>query len=194
MNYAPILPWKNYSRLWSIIGSFWIWYLKPGYTGIQKTILVLALMSSRNALRILLADDDVDDRDLFAEAVAEHSNIKFDTVRDGVELMELLNSSDKSPDLIFLDLNMPGKSGKKCLEEIRKNKDLKDIPVIIYSTSSNPKDIEETYLMGANLYIRKPNSFSELAQVIKKVSSLNWNEYRPKTHKKKFVFTSHGRG
>ena len=119
-------------------------------------------------IKIVLADDDSDDRDLFNEAM-ELANpvIKVEMVQDGEELMEYLNRNS-SPDYIFLDLNMPRKSGKECLIEIQENIKLKDIPVIIYTTSLNPKDVEACSKGGASHFMRKPNSFQELKIILHK--------------------------
>jgi len=73
------------------------------------------------------------------------------------------------PHLLFLDLNMPRKNGFECLKEIRNNEKLKDIPIAIYSTSAAEKDIDETFNNGANIYIKKPNDFNLLEQVLFKV-------------------------
>lgn len=121
-------------------------------------------------LHILLADDDESDRLLFKEAFAE---LKLDTivqtVNDGVQLMEWLNRENiRLPHLLFLDLNMPRKNGLECLKEIKRNEKLKAISIAIYSTSDNVKDMDETFLNGANVYITKPNEFNTLKQVLEK--------------------------
>jgi CheY-like chemotaxis protein len=121
-------------------------------------------------IHILLADDDESDRLLFIEAFEElEINTFVSTVNNGVQLMEVLNMENiKLPQLLFLDLNMPRKNGLECLKEIRNNKNLKDISIAIYSTSDSEKDVEETFLKGANIYITKPNSFKMLKQVLEK--------------------------
>ena len=119
---------------------------------------------------ILLADDDADDRLLFKEAL-EELEIKptVNTVNNGIELMAYLTKKDAPlPHLIFLDLNMPRKNGLECLKEIRSNEKLKDISIAIYSTSDNEKDIEETFLSGANVYLTKPDNFNMLKQLLYK--------------------------
>lgn len=121
-------------------------------------------------LHILLADDDENDRQLFKEAFSE-LNIKtiVRTVNNGIQLMQWLNRKNiRLPDLLFLDLNMPRKNGLECLKEIKSSEKLKDISISIYSTSDNEKDIEETFLNGANVYITKPNNFNKLKQVLEK--------------------------
>lgn len=127
----------------------------------------------RQPLHILLADDDESDRLLFTEAFAE-LKIKtiVRTVNNGVQLMERLNMENiPLPHLLFLDLNMPQKNGIECLKEIKSDEKLKDIFVAIYSTSENDKDMEVTFLNGANVYITKPNNFNTLKQVLEKAVS-----------------------
>ena len=121
--------------------------------------------------RILLADDDADDRELFEEALSDiQPNATLTTAQDGEELMFILQNYHK-PDLLFLDLNMPRKNGKECLLEITNNPALKQIPIVIFSTSVNPLDIEETFSLGALLFMRKPNSYEELRRNVQDVLS-----------------------
>ncbi|MDQ3142728.1 MAG: response regulator [Bacteroidota bacterium] len=121
-------------------------------------------------LHILLADDDESDRLLFKEAFNELKiNTIVHTVNNGMELMEYLTKINAIlPHVIFLDLNMPRKNGLECLKEIKDDPALTDISIAIYSTSSTEKDIEETFLKGANVYIKKPNDFSTLKLVLEK--------------------------
>lgn len=143
-----------------------------------------------NPLRIVMVDDDVDDREMFAEAAAElNQNLEVRCVEGGRDLIKLLDVEKMLPDVIVLDLNMPDRSGRECLDYIRNSETLKRVPVIIYSTSSSHKDIEDTYDKGANLYIRKPSSFSDLRVIIKTISQLNWEQYRPYGARKEFLFS-----
>ncbi|HEU4496208.1 MAG TPA: response regulator, partial [Flavobacterium sp.] len=115
---------------------------------------------------VVLADDDADDRDLFVELLSQ-PNVNVNTVINGTELLDYLSKrTDDLPDCIFLDLNMPVLGGKECLQQIRATEKLKDIPVIIYSTSSNRKDIEDTFSMGANLYVVKANSYIVMKNIL----------------------------
>lgn len=121
-------------------------------------------------LLIFLADDDEADRLLFKEILQE-LKIKTTVVtfNNGLELMKSLEEEDTYlPHLLFLDVNMPLKSGLQCLKEIRSNEKLKDISIAIYSTSNNPSDIKETFLNGANIYINKPSDFNTLKKVLEK--------------------------
>ena len=139
--------------------------------------------------RILLADDDEDDCILFEDALKEicphRSNLT--TANDGLRLMQLLGAPVPiSPDIIFLDLNMPVKNGFQCLSEIRKNDELKAIPIVIFSTTTQKEAIDKVYQDGANLYIRKPGSFAKLKNVIERVLSMDWRGGLP-TSKENFV-------
>jgi CheY-like chemotaxis protein len=140
-------------------------------------------------LNILLADDDEDDRVLFADAIAEvRVKTKLHLLTDGVQTMNyLLNEQNILPDILFLDINMPFKTGIECLEEIRNNVRLKHLAIAIYSTSSTEKDIEETFVKGANIYIRKPNNFNDLKRIMKEVITLNWQYHTSGLNKENFL-------
>ncbi|MDB5226720.1 MAG: response regulator [Bacteroidota bacterium] len=144
-------------------------------------------MKKKDIYYIVLADDDADDRELFREALNETHKTNFKTAKDGLSLMQLLKDSKELPDAIFLDLNMPRMDGHACLKEIKKDKKLHDIPVVIYSTSKSPQYIEETYKDGASLYITKPDSFTKLKKVMEKVFSLDCDHYVPQPPKNEFV-------
>lgn len=118
---------------------------------------------------LLLADDDEDDCAFFKDALDELVlSVDLVTVNDGVELMEFLadNVPNNLPDILFLDLNMPRKSGFECLTEIKKIDKLKDLPVIIFSTSLNMDIVDIMYEKGAIHYIQKPCEFPKLKKVI----------------------------
>jgi CheY-like chemotaxis protein len=127
---------------------------------------------------VLLAEDDDDDQKIFSEAIDEAGlKIKLEIFNNGITLMSFLNGNHElNPDILFLDINMPRKNGIQCLEEIRKNKKWENLPVIIYSTSSYPPNIEETYTKGANLYFMKPNSFIKLSNSLKTILGREWKD------------------
>ncbi len=127
-------------------------------------------------IHILLAEDDEDDRLFFSDAFEE---IKIKTiikmVNDGVELMNYLSQPDiVLPNILFLDLNMPRKTGIDCLKEIKEIDRFKDMAIAIYSTSSSEEDIEETFVKGANVYIKKPSDFSALKKILSEVITINF--------------------
>lgn len=119
-------------------------------------------------MNILLADDDIDDRNFFKDALkALPLTTSLTTVNDGDELMNyLLANTEQLPHVLFLDINMPAKNGFECLEEIKQNKKLKDIPVVMFSTSSEQDKIKILFKTGADVYIHKPSNFAQLVQVI----------------------------
>ncbi|MDT7827794.1 response regulator [Pricia sp. S334] len=146
---------------------------------------------STTPLKIVLVDDDEDDRLFFADALQEIDiATELTEFHNGQELLDCLHASDTAayPHLIFLDLNMPVMDGFECLREIRKNPELKDLVVAIYSTSSSEKDIEETFVHGANIYINKPNRFEELKKTIGQVVRRNWHYHENETDKANFLF------
>jgi CheY-like chemotaxis protein len=122
----------------------------------------------RNSLTFLLADDDADDASLFQDALMEvDDSIDFQYAKDGQETLELLkDESSTLPDIIFLDLNMPRMDGKECLRNLKMDTELSRIPVIMYTTSSQAKDIEETMMSGALCFITKPSNMKELKRIL----------------------------
>ena len=143
----------------------------------------------KDFIYITLADDDEDDRLFFTEAFRELKiNTRVNTVNDGIELMTFLNDEHSNlPNVLFLDLNMPLKNGVECLLEIKKNNRFKDIAIAIYSTSSSEEHIEETFVNGANIYIRKPNDFNTLKKVLSDVVTLNWQYHTSGLNKDNFL-------
>ena len=124
---------------------------------------------SIDTINILLADDDKDDCLFFKEALEELEVVaQLTLVADGQQLMHRLRSdTDRLPDVLFLDLNMPRINGMECLAEIKQSEKLRQLPVIIFSTSYEQEIVNLLYKSGAQHYIRKPNSFTQLAAVIK---------------------------
>lgn len=145
--------------------------------------------SGNQILNVALADDDEDDRLFFQEAIEDIAiKTKLSLLNDGKELMDYLNLPNTIlPNLVFLDLNMPIKNGMQCLKEIRSNPALNKICIAIYSTSSSEKDIEETFVNGANIYLNKPNSFSKLREAIEKVLQINWQYHTSNLNRDNFL-------
>jgi len=124
---------------------------------------------------IVLADDDQDDHEFFKEALHEIApGIKLTIVKNGDELINLLRHY--LPDFIFLDLEMPCKNGLECLTEIRSNVLLENIPVVIFSSTTRPANIDTAYEMGADLFFIKPSVYKELTSSIHAILSLNWKD------------------
>lgn len=142
-------------------------------------------------LSVFLADDDADDRFFFEEALLEVRNdVKVTMLNNGVQLMKCLDEKNtQHPNLIFLDLNMPLKNGMECLEEIKKNNKLKDIPVIIFSTSNQKETINQVYIKGANHYMCKPDNFEKLKNLLDKIFSLNPSLSKERTKRDDFIIS-----
>ena len=119
-------------------------------------------------MKILLADDDIDDCNLFSEALKMLPVATvLTTVNDGDELINYLTkNSDNLPHVLFLDINMPRKNGFECLEEIKQNKELQNLPVVMFSTSNEQDKIHILFKTGADVYIKKPSNFAQMVQVI----------------------------
>lgn len=128
-------------------------------------------------IKLLLVDDDEDDRQLFIESAKDvDENITCVTASDGQEALVILRNKENTlPDYIFLDLRMPRFSGRKTLEEIKKDSALQRIPVIIYTTSRELEDSVELKKMGAAHFVSKPVNPEEIFYLISAVIEEKWN-------------------
>jgi CheY-like chemotaxis protein len=132
-----------------------------------------SLPKARTTQNILLADDDIDDCIFFKEALVELLlSTHLTTVNDGEQLMQLLNKIEELPDILFLDINMPRKNGFECLLEIKLNKKLKQLPIIMFSTSFEQEVVNLLYKNGAQYFIRKPAVFSQFKKIIQQSLAL----------------------
>lgn len=125
-----------------------------------------------NATTFLLVDDDADDTLLFEDALKRAaSSVSFEAAANGQEALDKLNNRQAPlPDIIFLDLNMPRMDGKECLAHLKASENLQHIPVIMYTTSSQSRDIEQTMLMGAKCFITKPSNVKELQYILSEIA------------------------
>lgn len=130
---------------------------------------------SINPIEILLVEDNPADVRLTQEALKEGKvRNNLHVARDGIEAMEFLRRSGKfagavRPDLILLDLNLPRKDGREVLSDIKRDPDLKSIPVVVLTTSSAETDIFKSYTLHANCYITKPVDLDQFVQVVKSI-------------------------
>lgn len=117
---------------------------------------------------ILLIDDDMDDIELFRDALEEvDASISFRYANDGKEAVrDLSEQHDALPDLIFLDISMPTISGLQCLATFKKDEQLKNLPVIMYTTSSQEREIRTAQELGASGFVTKPNDFKILKRIL----------------------------
>lgn len=124
-------------------------------------------------LKCLLIDDDKDDQEIFKLALQDiNENIVCITADNAMEGLQMLQADESLvPGYIFLDLNMPRMSGKDCLAALRSMPRLADVPVVIYSTSSDPRDIRETRALGATDYVVKQYSMASLKEILRRYFS-----------------------
>lgn len=134
---------------------------------------------------IYLADDDEDDRMIFLDAVKElNLPLKVEEADDGHQLLDhLYKTAEKIPEIIFLDINMPGKNGFECLKEIRNGSEpYSSTKIIMLSTSSSEHSIELSYELGADFYAVKPSTYQGLKKLLQGIFTMDWNTFtRSKT-------------
>ena len=117
----------------------------------------------------LLVDDDPDDQEVFLTALSDVSESALCLVGpDGDRALELLHNEETIPDYIFLDLNMPRMNGFEFLAAMKKSKILQNIPVIVYSTTSQPAQIEKVKKLGATEFFTKTYKYKELCALLRK--------------------------
>src|SRR5438309_11632224 len=124
---------------------------------------------------ILLAEDDLEHCFFFKWALNQvNSKINCSEVHDGDALLSLLGNF--IPDLLFLDLNMPCKTGVECIKAIRENRTYDSLPIVVFTISNQENAIQTAYGFGANLYFIKPNEYALLVQSLQKILSMDWSD------------------
>ncbi|HJS00564.1 MAG TPA: response regulator [Flavobacterium sp.] len=134
-------------------------------------------------ISIFYADDDEDDLMFFNDAVENVTNnsellVNLHIHKNGENLLSSLKEIKPENGVVFLDLNMPKKSGFELLTEIRNEPDINQFPVVIYSTSADKSDIDLSLDLGANFYAVKPYNFNDLMKMIQNVMKINWNNHK----------------
>ena len=121
-----------------------------------------------DVLRIVVADDDEDYRFLFEHSLQETGiSATLSFVSNGLEAISLLNAMSGSPDIIFLDINMPKMDGLTALNHIRSNDAFTKVPIIIFSCTEDPAKVEEAYKRGATLYVCKPANYLDYVSLLR---------------------------
>jgi CheY-like chemotaxis protein len=127
---------------------------------------------------ILLVEDNPADVKITQRALRESSlPVDLIVVRDGAEAVEYLlrqgahadDADWRCPDLVLLDLNLPGMSGREFLQRVRATPALRTVPVVVLTTSRRQEDVEEVYAAGANTYVEKPQDFGRFVQVLETI-------------------------
>lgn len=120
----------------------------------------------RNNL-LYLVDDDVDDHEIFKSALSQvDQSTQLMIAGNGQDALKVLASLEQLPDYIFVDLNMPRMGGIQFLSEIKKSEKLRNIPVIVYSTSNHPGDKEKAMEAGAEKFFTKPAKYTDLCDLL----------------------------
>lgn len=137
------------------------------------------MIVGRRATEILLVEDNPADADLTREVLVQNNHhLRLNAVPDGEAAISFLHRRGQftnvpRPDIIILDLNLPGIDGRRVLQELMSHRDLSKIPIIIFSSSQAPDDVLSSYRLGANCYIQKPVDFDQFRDTVKTVG-LYW--------------------
>ena len=119
-------------------------------------------------MKVLLIDDDVDDQEIFSMAIEDsRSEAECIFAKDGIHALEQIHGNPEFiPDFIFIDMNMPRMNGKECLIELKKIDRLRNVPIFMYSTSSDPFNKSENIKLGATGFIVKPSDIKDLTSIL----------------------------
>jgi CheY-like chemotaxis protein len=127
---------------------------------------------------LFYVDDDQDDLEFFQEAM-ESIGEQATLFTVGDDMIKAMHSPPPAPSVVFLDLNMPIKSGFELVEEIKASKAFSHLPLIIYSTANDQATIDRCNKLGASLYVPKPTSIKELQDVLKYIINIDWETWKP---------------
>jgi CheY-like chemotaxis protein len=130
-------------------------------------------------LTIFYADDDREDLDFFSDVARTIGGVTLYTHEKGDDLLHAIDNPPPSPQLIFLDLNMPGKNGFEVLQELRSDERHRNIPVVIFSTSSDSVNVAKSRDLGANFYVPKSSDYNDFKRSIEHTLAINWQTFNP---------------
>ena len=137
-------------------------------------------------LNVVMAEDDNDDFEILADAISKVPvKILLSRAEDGVVLMKLIH--EKIPDLLFLDIILPQRDGRDCIREIRSDKKFDGLPIIVYTSLKDLETVEFCYRWGTNIYVHKPQSYSDIAEIVRKIFSINWKKLQYYPSRSEFV-------
>lgn len=139
-------------------------------------------------MNIFYTDDDIDDIDMFTDVALElDSSTIIHTYNSGNKLLHALDNPPPNPTMLFLDLNMPGLTGFDILRKLRADEIFKDLPIVIFSTSSDAVSIANARKFGANFFVTKSANFLKFRKSIEHVLAINWDTFV--TSDENFVYT-----
>lgn len=138
---------------------------------------MISFLTQTEVKNLVIADDDPDDRDLYREALDDlNAGLNLLMYCNGDQLMRD-TSRLRLADLMIIDLNMPYKNGFECLEELRREPLLKTKPLVVFSTSKDPDEINRCYDMGANLFVVKPDSYTAIRRIMRTLLLIDWKKF-----------------
>ena len=130
-------------------------------------------MNEQEVQDILIAEDDKDDFELLEDVIKNLPiTVLINRADNGDILMKLIH--ENIPDLLLLDLVLPCKDGKTCLQEIRSDKKFDELPIIVYSAQRDEESIEFCFRNGSNMYVYKPDTYSQIVDAVQKIFAFNW--------------------
>ncbi len=145
-------------------------------------------MTQSKSVTVFYTDDDEEDLEFFKDIIKGISdNVKIITHQSGKNLLVALNNPPPDPNMLFLDLNMPGMTGFDVLRQIRENEILKELPIIIFTTSQDDEAIAKSRNLGANYFVTKTGNFNDLKKSIAHALNIDWSNFHPS--KDNFVYT-----
>jgi DNA-binding response OmpR family regulator len=132
------------------------------------------MMNNNSRNLVFIVDDDPDDRQIILDAFLENNaEVDYIFIESAEELLQNLHNEESAhPNLILLDLNMPGILGLQALKEIRANKTFSQIPIVVLTTSTLNKDRRSSYELGASCFLPKPDSYGELVEIVNAIVKL----------------------
>jgi CheY-like chemotaxis protein len=131
-------------------------------------------------LTVFYTDDDPEDLEFFKEVTeAISNNVNVVTLENGKQLIDALRNPPPSPQLLFLDINMPGLNGFDVLEKLRKEDNFTNLPIIMFSTSSDDRTIDRSRDLGASFFVPKSGHFPSLKKSIEYALKMDWANFEP---------------
>ncbi|BAP30024.1 response regulator for Gln [Chryseobacterium sp. StRB126] len=144
---------------------------------------------NKEFLNIIVTDNDENTLIFFKSIFKElRISIKVQCFNNGKNLMEYLNNNDAVvPEIIFINYTIPGRDSMECIDELKANPKFSNIVTVIYSEEISESEIEETFVKGNNIFMRKPSDFGTLKKVLTEVITINWQYHTSGLNKDNFI-------
>lgn len=136
----------------------------------------------KKAITIFYVDDDQDDLDYLSLVINDiNEDVELFTHNTAEGLMHALHNPPPRPHVVFVDLNMPGTNGFEVVEDLRSSEQHKDLPIVVFSTATDPESIRKSKNLGANFYLPKSGDYSSLRKSIEYVLNIDWRNFNPES-------------